>query len=169
MNKRSLRSFAFGLFAASSIIGAYTVYSGSGTAEKTDKQITTEQAEKVLSAAGYTAIAKDEYDELIAAKDKAERDAQQAKADAEKKAAEQKETKTDKADSNQPVSYKLQIKSGMNPAEIAETLAKQKIIKDKDEFEAFLIDNDYHTKVQVGTFRVYSDMSFREIAEKITK
>lgn len=169
MNKRSLRSFAFGLFAASSIIGAYTVYSGSGTAEKTDKQITTEQAEKVLSAAGYTAIAKDEYDELIAAKDKAERDAQQAKADAEKKAAEQKETETDKADSNQPVSYKLKIKSGMNPAEIAETLAKQKIIKDKDEFEAFLIDNDYHTKVQVGTFRVYSDMSFREIAEKITK
>lgn len=169
MNKRSLRSFAFGLFAASSIIGAYTAYSGSGTAEKTDKQITTEQAEKVLSAAGYTAIAKDEYDELIAAKDKAERDAQLAKADAEKKAAEQKETETDKADSNQPVSYKLKIKSGMNPAEIAETLAKQKIIKDKDEFEAFLIDNDYHTKVQVGTFRVYSDMSFREIAEKITK
>lgn len=169
MNKRSLRSFAFGLFAASSIIGAYTVYSGSGTAEKTDKQITTEQAEKVLSAAGYTAIAKDEYDELIAAKDKAERDAQQAKADEEKKAAEQKETETDKADSNQPVSYKLKIKSGMNPAEIAETLAKQKIIKDKDEFEAFLIDNGYHTKVQVGTFRVYSDMSFREIAEKITK
>lgn len=167
MNKRSLRSFAFGLFAASSIIGAYTAYSGSGTAEKTDKQITTEQAEKVLSAAGYTAIAKDEYDELITAKDKAERDAQQAKADAEKKAAEQKET--DNADSNQPVSYKLKIKSGMNPAEIAETLAKQKIIKDKDEFEAFLIDNDYHTKVQVGTFRVYSDMSFREIAEKITK
>ncbi|TRZ37580.1 hypothetical protein CEQ21_19220 [Niallia circulans] len=167
MNKRSLRSFAFGLFAASSIIGAYTVYSGGvGTAEKTDKQITTEQAEKVLSTAGYTAIKSDEYKELIAAKDKADKAAQQAKADADKKAAEQKET--DKADT-QPVSYKLKIKSGMNPAEIAETLAKQKIIKDKDEFEAFLIDNDYHTKVQVGTFRVYSDMSFREIAEKITK
>ncbi|MCE4047043.1 MULTISPECIES: hypothetical protein [Bacillaceae] len=167
MNKRSLRSFAFGLFAASSIIGAYTVYTGSQKAD-TDKQITTEQAEKVLSAKGFTTVANEDYEELVAAKEQAEKAAQQAKAD--KKAAETEEAKqaeTEKAD--EPISYKLKIKSGMSPGEIADTLTKEKIIKDKDEFEAFLIDNDYHTKVQVGTFRVYSDMSFREIAEKITK
>ena len=165
MNKRSLRSFAFGLFAASSIIGAYTVYNNAEISAETDKKITTEQAEKVLSAAGYTTVANEDYEELVASKEQADNAAQQAEAD--KKAAQQEEAKKEEA--NEPVSYKLKIKSGMSPGEIADTLAKEKIIKDKDEFEAFLIDNDYHTKVQVGSFRVYSDMSFREIAEKITK
>ncbi len=164
MNKRSLRSFAFGLFASSSIIGAYTVYNHAETSAEPDKKITTEQAEKVLSAAGYTTVANEDYEELVAAKEEEDKAAQQAEAD--KKAAQQE---VPKKEENEPVTYKLKIKSGMSPGEIADTLAKEKIIKDKEEFEAFLIDNDYHTKVQVGSFRVYSDMSFREIAEKITK
>ncbi len=164
MNKRSLRSFAFGLFAASSIIGAYTVYNHAETSAEPVKKITTEQAEKVLSAAGYTTVANEDYEELVAAKEEADKAAQQAEAD--KKAAQ---LEVPKKEENEPVTYKLKIKSGMSPGEIADTLAKEKIIKDKEEFEAFLIDNDYHTKVQVGSFRVYSDMSFREIAEKITK
>ncbi|RKQ38015.1 hypothetical protein D8M06_03060 [Oceanobacillus halophilus] len=62
----------------------------------------------------------------------------------------------------------MNVESGMHTSSISDLLEENKIIKESSEFNEYLIDNDYHLKVQLGEVEVSSDMSFYELAEALT-
>ncbi|MFC0299736.1 hypothetical protein ACFFIS_02680 [Virgibacillus soli] len=94
------------------------------------------------------------------ASDKKVENTDKEKAEKDKKAEKEKKKKK---------SYTLKIKSGMFPSEVADLLEKNKIIKDKHKFNKFLEDKGYAQKVQLGEFKVSSDMDHTQIAKIITK
>ncbi|MGV3464836.1 MAG: endolytic transglycosylase MltG [Heyndrickxia sp.] len=65
--------------------------------------------------------------------------------------------------------YHLSITSGMTPDKIGTRLKTGGIIKDSKKFVQYLIDHNYHSKIQVGEYELNNTMSFAEIAKTITK
>lgn len=153
MNKRSIRSFAFGIFFAVSFIGASThIFE-----EKSET--TVKEAKALLKKEGFITISEEEYENLKAKKEEA---VEEPKDKVEPPTQEQ-ETE------NLATQYELEIVSGMNTSEIARILEEAHIIDDEQDFEQFLIEHDYNTKVQIGVFDLDSEMDYEEIAKKITK
>ncbi|MED3737975.1 endolytic transglycosylase MltG [Virgibacillus pantothenticus] len=84
--------------------------------------------------------------------------------DDKKQAADKEKNKED-----EKKTFTVNIKEGMPSSEISDQLEANDIIDDAAKFNAYLEDNDYSQKVQLGKFKVSSDMSLKEIAEAITK
>ncbi|WP_445490416.1 hypothetical protein [Niallia sp. 03133] len=160
MNKYSIRSFAFGVFFTVSLIGSYYFYS-----EK-DQDSTavpdTKEAKRVLKEQGYTLITKTEFEQLEIQLKQSKEQLASAKSDENK-------TPAINDDKENSLSYDLYIVNGMSISQIAEQLANKKIVDNKEEFEQYLIKNNYHTKVQIGKFTVANKMSYKDIANLITK
>ncbi|ARK23246.1 hypothetical protein SporoP37_00120 [Sporosarcina sp. P37] len=57
------------------------------------------------------------------------------------------------------------VKPGITPAELARELEKEKLIKNAEEFEVYIIENEYTRKIKTGTYELRSDMRFPEIAK----
>ncbi|MGP7816249.1 endolytic transglycosylase MltG [Niallia sp. 01092] len=156
MNKSSLRAFAFGVFFSVSLIGSYYSYSEK---KQTAAKPTTNEAENLLKEKGYTILTETEYEQLQTqikqAKESNEKDKQPNKSPVKK--------------TSDSVSYDLYIVKGMTITQIAEQLANKKIIDNEKDFEHYLIKNNYHTKVQIGTFTLTNNMNYKKIAEAITK
>ncbi|MFT8319274.1 MAG: endolytic transglycosylase MltG [Bacillus sp. (in: firmicutes)] len=156
MNKRSIRSFALGVFFSVSLIGSYYSFIEKNHTAVPD----TKEAEKQLSNNGYTIIKKEEFEQLQTQLKQAE---EQLK---EKKKETAQEKKTTQEETN---FYELYIVKGMTISQIAEQLANKNIIDNKEGFENYLIKNNYHTKVQIGKFALTNKMNYKEIAEIMTK
>lgn len=155
MNKRNTRAFALGVLMTTSLLGAY-YYS---TNETNSTSLTMEKAEAYLANKGYVIVLESDHKEM-------ETQLTNASQKLEELEANLLDNKEQTSDS---VTYKLKIVSGTTPSEIAEILKQKKIISDSTDFETFLIDNEYQTKIQVGTFTVNSAMSLNEISKLITK
>ncbi|MFT8317517.1 MAG: hypothetical protein ABF651_04475 [Sporolactobacillus sp.] len=67
--------------------------------------------------------------------------------------------------------YKLRIKSGMTPGDISNELISAEILKSnqKNAFDSYLHKNRLEKYVQLGSFKVSSDMSIPKLAQVITK
>ncbi len=167
MNKIHLRAFAFGLLLSTCLFGTYYYFSGNnGTAAKLSKEELIAQVEDK----GYKVVDEKEYEELEAKAN----DAGAATEEETKETEQQTETKKETAkEEEQPAEavkeYKLNIISGMQSSEIATLLKDAGIITDAFEFEQYLINTGYHTKVQLGEFVVKSDMTYEQLAKIITK
>lgn len=59
----------------------------------------------------------------------------------------------------------ITIRSGMGSEEVAELLKDAGIIRDAADFDSYLNDNGYSTRIETGTFRINSNMTYLEIAE----
>ncbi|SFA96136.1 MULTISPECIES: endolytic transglycosylase MltG [unclassified Bacillus (in: firmicutes)] len=164
MNSRVIRAFALGIVFAVSILGTYYYVKDVGVSGELNEQ----SAKKYLEKKNFVVLTSDEYKKT------------QFKEKAVKKetAAKKKESPTTSSIEKpaapvekkpEVINYSLYIVSGMTSGEIAEVLAKQKIVANKFEFEQYLIKNNYHTEVQLGTFEVNSEMTYEEIAKVITK
>ncbi|GAA0445737.1 endolytic transglycosylase MltG [Virgibacillus salarius] len=68
-----------------------------------------------------------------------------------------------------PKTYTLHIKEGMASSEISSLLEENKLIKDASEFSDYLEENDYSQRVQIGKYKLNTDMGPYQIAEAITK
>ncbi|WP_352919912.1 hypothetical protein [Peribacillus simplex] len=66
------------------------------------------------------------------------------------------------------VTYTIKVKTNMTTAEIADSLAKEKIIDDAAEFEAYMNDRDFSKKIQIGEFVVTNNMTYRQLANTLT-
>jgi predicted flap endonuclease-1-like 5' DNA nuclease len=168
MNKIHLRAFAFGLFLSTCIFGSYYYFSGDYEAagKVSNKQLIAQMEED-----GYKVVKAKEYAEL-------EAKAKEAEASPAEQTEETKETEptTDtakeepaKEEAQAVKEYKLTIVSGMQSSEIATMLKDAGILADAFDFEQYLINNGYHTKVQLGEFIVKSDMTYEQLAKIITK
>ncbi|HLR80662.1 MAG TPA: hypothetical protein VK119_08850 [Bacillota bacterium] len=195
--KEQMRSFSYGLFAAGIII--IITFFFVDQPKKNAKEMTIDDMIDEMKDEGYRVISEAEYislavnedsdadanDEEDAEKDdrksddqdSQEKDKQSSSKDEgdDKKKQDRKEKSKDdkkedkKEDKKSSKEYTLHIRSGMASSEIGTMLAENNIVKDAQKFNKFLKDNDYDERVQLGKFKVSSDMNFREIAEKITK
>lgn len=160
MYKGNVRSFAFGILFSVSLIGtSFFIFE-----EKPDTTI--QEAKAILKEEGFITLSKEEYENL-------EKKNTEKTAEVEEKAEKVKqedeppteEEETEKDDTP----FQLEIVSGMNTEEISSILEVANIIEDKNDFEQFLIDHDFNTKVQVGVFELNNSMGYEEIAKTITK
>ncbi|MGX4669598.1 hypothetical protein JNUCC74_10325 [Cerasibacillus sp. JNUCC 74] len=187
--KQPVRVFAMGLLTAGVImLGVYFFSNGNiQTADNlSDEELVTLIEEKgyhVLSDSEYVALSVDEQGATDSQDpQKEEQPTSKAKA-AEKTNDEQNRDKQKEADNNKDQedkekdkeqedknkTYTLKIKSGMPSSDISDLLEENNIIDDASEFNKYLEKHNYSEKVQLGKFKVSSDMSLYEIAEAITK
>src|SRR5699024_3869737 len=87
------------------------------------------------------------------------------KEDKDKKNKKDKDNKDDKK-----VTATITTDDGVVTQETADKLVDENIIKDKEkqEFLDYLDDNDYSPYIQIGKFKVDSEMSMKELAETFT-
>lgn len=64
---------------------------------------------------------------------------------------------------------RITIKSGMGSEEVAELLRDAGIIDDTADFDSYLNNNGYSTRIETGTFQINSSMTYQEIAELLCK
>lgn len=77
-----------------------------------------------------------------------------------------KDKDTDKKD--EIVKYTLVVEQNMVPSEISKILEEKKIIKSANDFSQFMESNNYSPYLQIGEFKLNSDMSMEEVAKVIT-
>ncbi|PKG25737.1 endolytic transglycosylase MltG [Niallia nealsonii] len=157
MNKHKIRAFAFGIFFSISLIGVF--YFLQDKEKNTTSDL--EESKRVVMEKGYTILSKTDYEQL-----------QTKIATLENQTAlpsnETENIKTE-AEKTSPSSYQLHIVKGMSTEEIAKKLANKNMIKNEKKFAQFLIQKGYHTKVQIGKYTIKKDMTYKQIAELITK
>src|SRR5699024_1188775 len=92
----------------------------------------------------------------------------------EKKDKKENKDKKDKKDKDKKDYKKVKVTittdDGVVTQEIADKLVEENIIKykEKQEFLDYLDDNDYSPYIQIGKFKVDSEMSMKELAETFT-
>lgn len=80
-----------------------------------------------------------------------------------------KKDKDDEKDKDETKTYTININDGVLSSTISDRLEANGIIDNSTKFNLYLTDNGYGEKIQLGKFKVNSDMSFKEIAEAITR
>ncbi|MFD1850269.1 hypothetical protein [Oceanobacillus bengalensis] len=188
--KQLLRYFSVGLFAAGIImlIGLYF------TDTRDVEEYTAKELIPYVENEGYHVIDNEEYISLTLNSNKVtEEDNQSKEADSTKtespkedkeepakdvkeSANEEKDTRKENEEDKEKekeeevkvTNYTLTIESGMLTSTISSILEENKIIDNAREFTNYLDDNDYSLLVQLGDFKLNSDMSFYELAEAIT-
>lgn len=166
MNRRTIRAFALGiLFSACAVSG---IYYFTGIIPKT---IDVGYAEKMLSEEGYTVLTESEHKTLIEKAEPEELAVQETKDKPDTQPEEKSVETAQQEKQEQPAVsvINITIESGMSPSEIAGILHQYNIIDDQGEFERYLIDTGFHTKIQLGTFELTDQMSFEQLAKVLTK
>jgi hypothetical protein len=158
-----MRGFAAGLWLAG-LVMAYFYYTSQHDAAQTDAKpegLTEAQVQQFLNEHNQIAVDKSTYESLQATARKQETKADKSGEKGKKTGETHKKKETIR-------SYTLHIKSGMTIEEIGTTLEKANIIRDEAKLRKYLHNHDMEKYVQLGTFKLKSDMSIPEIAKKIT-
>lgn len=183
--KGTIRSFSIGLFSAGVIIIVATFLTDQSPGTTNAEEIPFDDMVDVMKDEGYRVVTEEEYiavsladeDEQEAEDSEeqtedSENNEEKADQDDEKSTSDDKDKKEDedKEDEKEDIEkYTLNIKDGMPSSDIGNLLEENNIIDDGSEFNFFLIDEGYDEGVQLGKFKVTSDMDFEEIAETITR
>lgn len=187
--KQSIRGFAVGLFTAAAIMLVVHYFSNGSEESLSDMPI--EDVVSQMADQGYRVLTEKEYISLSmtgeASKEKTEvasetdeKSEKEADKDNVKETSNKSENDTstnsssDKKEKEESTnkevkSYTLTIKSGMPSSEISNLLESNGIIDNSREFIAYLEDEGYALRIQLGKFKLSSDMSHYEIAEALTK
>ncbi|MEN2765978.1 hypothetical protein [Ornithinibacillus xuwenensis] len=191
--KQPIRAFAVGLFTAAVvmlIVNYFTESSDIDLSEMPVEDVVNEMKEK-----GYRVLTESEYismsmngteegtekpaeDTENQEADNTEEDSTATEKETEKTETEQTETEENTSENatkeesqteETAKSYTLTIESGMPSSAISDELEANGIIDDAAAFIAYLEDEGYALRIQLGDFTVSSDMSYYEIAEALTK
>ena len=63
----------------------------------------------------------------------------------------------------------IKITKGMHSAQVAKALKKAGVIKDADDFDEYLCNNGYDSKLVIGTYTFEKNEDYKSIAKKITR
>lgn len=156
MNKRNVRSFAFGvIFSVAIFILGFNFFENDNP----------QQAKELLEKDGYKVLTSEEYKQITS-------QAKATKENEDKEKIENSKEKKEKSSSNKNddlITYELVVNRGMTTGEIASILKEKGIIKNQKDFEQYLVDVGYSNKIRVGKYKLNNKLSFREIALTITK
>ncbi|WP_397539291.1 hypothetical protein [Rummeliibacillus pycnus] len=158
MMKSSLRSFGIGIFFAGAIL-AINNHFDQNTSASTKTTIKSTNSDQK----GTVVIKKAELATLKA-------EAADAKAQLAKIQTDYNNLKTDQTTKKDSVkTYTLMIKRGMGTAEVSKALKTGGIVKDDAEFERYIINKNEAKDIQIGDYKLTSDMTHAEILKIITK
>ncbi|MBZ5749747.1 hypothetical protein [Metabacillus rhizolycopersici] len=157
MSKVGFQAFAAGMIVATSLLGGTYFLSDkqSASADIEKKEVSESEVESFLTSNGRISIPTDEYEELLAVKDKAL-----------KQPVEQPEKVEEKQE--EVVKYTVKVTAGMSTYEISNVLEQNGIISDSFAFDQYLIKHDFHRKIQLGSFEVRKGMDFYQLAHILT-
>ncbi|WP_121662843.1 endolytic transglycosylase MltG [Metabacillus litoralis] len=171
MSKLGFQAFAAGMIVATSVLGGTYLLSDhqSATADSEQKEVTEKQVNQFLKSNGQVSITSEEYEELLALKkvEVVQEDSQNQQQTETAKETEQPKEAEEKKE--EVIKYNITIKEGMTTSEVSDLLEQNAIIASSFEFDQFLIKNNFHTRVQLGTFEVQKGMTFQQLAEAITR
>lgn len=157
--KQIIRAFALGLATATALL-TFTYYQ---TQEPTEsKALTDQEAIQHLEDKGYKVLSQNSE-----ALKQEKTDEQTEKQTSQKMSKEKPLNKPEKKVEGKP--YELTIEPGMLSSSISKELGQAGLIEDRAAFEVFLKDNSYSRSIQIGTYMLKPDMTFEEIAKKITE
>lgn len=165
MNKRTAQAFALGI-----LLSAIFLWAGNSViADKDPKhQVTVANAKQLLETKGYKVLDNSEFTKLSEKKEVVKEEAK--KDDSEEKPKEEVATEeVQKEEVKEVKKFTLVISGGMAPGDVAVMLKSQEIIDDAKKFERYLIDQGFHTKVQIGKYELTDSMDYYQIAKIITK
>lgn len=169
--KQPIRFFSIGLFTAS-IILLITYFYDDTSSELSD--FTKDEIVEYLEEDDLRVISEEDYITFTVYKEMLDEEEiegnenkEENKDDHNKQATEEKEEDNDEKEEEK--TYTLKVTKGMVPEEIAELLEENNIIDDAYSFASYLEDNGYSPYVQIDSYKLSSEMSRKEIAEKITK
>ncbi|MCM3650472.1 hypothetical protein [Metabacillus litoralis] len=157
MSKVGFQAFAAGMIVATSLLGGTYFLSDkqSASADIEKKEVSESEVESFLTSNGRISIPTDEYEELLAVKDKAL-----------KQPVEQPEKVEEKQE--EVVKYTVKVTAGMSTYEISNVLEQNGIISDSFAFDQYLIKHDFHRKIQLGSFEVRKGMDWYQLAHILT-
>lgn len=161
MTKRGLQAFAGGMILATSVLAGTFYFSPEDKADasKEDTKITESQVKSYLETNKMVSLDRNEYEELLSSKEEALKQADEAK----------KEEPAEKGAPAKEGNYKLSIQDGMSSADVSDKLEKDGLIPSAKDFNDYVIDAGYHTKVRAGEFELKYGMGFKEIVNVLTR
>ncbi|WP_102691353.1 MltG/YceG/YrrL family protein [Rummeliibacillus pycnus] len=157
MMKSIFRSIGIGMFLAGTILAVNNYFNPDTSAKTitTFKSTSSSQKDTVI-------IKKKELTALKA-------EAADAKAQLAKIQTDYNQLKNDSSAKKDPVkSYTLAIKRGMGTAEVSKALKDGGIVQNDAEFERYIINKDQAKNIQIGDYKLTSDMTNAEILKVIT-
>lgn len=186
--KQSIRFFSIGLLTASIVLlGFYFLF---GNSKASSKDVPLEEMIAEIESTGHRVVTEKEFIAYTINNEEKEVDkedsAKEKKESSDKKETKKTDDKTDKKDKKEDKDKKdkkdkdkkddkkvkatITTDDGVVTQEIADKLVDENIIKDKEkqEFLDYLDDNDYSPYIQIGKFKVDSEMSMKELAETFT-
>ncbi|MBS4207484.1 hypothetical protein [Bacillus sp. FJAT-50079] len=159
MKANSIRSFAIGLLIATSMCGAaYFLSPKKVKSEPTVEKLTEAEMKSKLAANGYKILTEEEWNEQLAANEKAE----------EPKEEEKEEGKEEESET---VVYRtiLTVSSGMTSIDVGEALQKANIIDSAIGFFKEVENKGLANGLRPGTYEVDSEMTVDEIISTVFK
>lgn len=123
---------------------------------KTTAEATTE--ELITEAASTEEMSEEEKAE--ATTEAATEETTTEEATTEKEATEKQDSKT---------KAQITVKGGMGSQEIAKLLADAGLVKSASDFDSYLCQNGYDSKLEVGTFELEGTMTYEELAKTLCK
>ncbi|WP_083566187.1 endolytic transglycosylase MltG [Domibacillus mangrovi] len=154
MTKQSIRSFGFGLLAATATFFLFDYMSK-------DQLLSNEEMIQLLEEDNYTVLTNNELNEQLVKKASVETI---SPANAEKE-----RIRADESAISESKEITVTIKAGMSSDDIIDALKKAGVIDDKGSFNTYLKENEYSSKLQIGTFTFSADMPNEEIASMLIK
>ncbi|NPC93316.1 hypothetical protein HOO54_14005 [Bacillus sp. WMMC1349] len=180
MNRQSVQAFAGGMILATGVLAGAFYLTDNGSAESKDaEKISKADVKTYLKNNEQIAVEKNDYQELLQYKETAlkhgkvaQKDnnkAEDKNKDNNKDKDKNKDKKEDKDKKKKDTKYKLEIKSGMSLSEVADTLAKEKVVSSADKFEKYAKKSGYESKLRAGKYELKRGESFKKIVETLSK
>ena len=149
-----LRGITLGVLLATGIL-AFVYYTNPQEVIVKEKDYTVEAAVSYLEKQDYEVVKKDPVKPYISQPEDIEE-------------TENVEKETEDSVEEKEMEYQLVIERGMSSITVAELLYKNGMVDDASKFNDYLEENDFEGIIRVGTYQLNEQMSYEEIAIKIT-
>ena len=161
MTRQSVQAFAGGMILATAVLAGafYLTDNGKAEASKEAQNISEADVKTYLKDNQQVSLKREEYQQLLHYKETA---LKQDDASQNKKEKEQDDAKKGSK-------YKLEIKSGMSTAEIADLLAKGKVISSADDFKDYVKKTGNESKIRAGKYELKRGDSLKNIVKTLSK
>jgi hypothetical protein len=172
VTKNEIRGFAAGILLTCAVFAFFYYLIFNQGEQKPVKNVvkqtplTEATVTQYLASHHRKAIDLDAYNQWLSDTQKATDKASKSKDQTNTNSKDKSPAKTSKT-----TTYTLHIKSGMTPGDISSELVSAKILKSNQKlnFDQYLHKNRLEKYVQLGSYKVSSDMSIQKLAQVITK
>ncbi|MCY7792721.1 endolytic transglycosylase MltG [Bacillus haynesii] len=161
MTRQSVQAFAGGMILATAVLAGafYLTDNGKAEASKDAQNVSEADVKTYLKDNQQVSLKREEYQQLLHYKETA------LKQDATSQNKKEKE----QDDAKKGSKYKLEIKSGMSTAEIADLLEKGKVISSADDFKDYVKKTGNESKIRAGKYELKRGDSLKNIVKTLSK